>query len=88
MGQTCQNYGSGVVCEEIQKKKTDNAIKSNKCNQCEFASSQADVLRRHLRAHSEEKPRKCNQCDFSSSKAGNFRRQNTQWRKVEQMQPM
>ena len=48
--------------------------RSNKCNQCDFASSRADVLRRHLTTHSEEKSNKCNQCDFASSQAGYLRR--------------
>ena len=38
--------------------------KSNKCNQCDYASSEAGHLRRHLKTHSREK----------SYKAGNLRR--------------
>ena len=41
--------------------------KPNKCNQCNFASSQVDHLRVHLKMHSGEKPNKCNQCNFASS---------------------
>ena len=52
---------------KIPKKTTDNVIKSNKCNQCDFASSWEDILRRHLKKHSGEKSNKCNQCDFVSS---------------------
>ena len=37
--------------------------KSNKCNQCDYASSWAGNLRTHLKMHSGEKPNKCNQCD-------------------------
>jgi uncharacterized Zn-finger protein len=40
--------------------KTHSGEKSNKCNQCDYASSQAGVLRRHLKTHSGEKPNKCN----------------------------
>ena len=29
-----------------------NEEKSNKCNQCDYASSQAGTLRRHLKTHS------------------------------------
>ena len=43
-----------------------NQIKSNKCN---YASSYAGDLRRHLKTHSGEKPNKCNQCDYASSQA-------------------
>ena len=36
--------------------------RSNKCNPCDVASSQAIDLRVHLKTHSGEKPNKCNQC--------------------------
>ena len=39
----------------IPKKMTDDGIKPNKCNQCDFASSLAGNLRRHLKTHSGEK---------------------------------
>ena len=48
--------------------------KSNKCNQCDFASSRAGNLRTHLKTHSGVKSDKCNQCDFASSRADNLRR--------------
>ena len=51
----------------------DNVIKSNKCNQCDFAPSQAGHLRTHLKTHSGEKSNKCNQCDYASSRASNLR---------------
>ena len=76
MKQTCKKIG--LKGEEILKKKTDKAInlmiKSNKCNQCGYASSQAGNLRRHLKIHSGEKSNKCDQCDYASSDAGNLRR--------------
>ena len=59
---------------KILKKRTDNAIKSNKCNQCDYASSQAGNLRSHLKTHSGEKSNKCNQCNYASSEAGALRR--------------
>ncbi len=31
---------------------TDNVIKSNKCDQCDFPSSQADSLEIHMKMHS------------------------------------
>ena len=40
---------------KIAKKTTDNVIKSNKCNQCDYASSQAGNLRQHLKMHNGEK---------------------------------
>ena len=43
--------------------------KSNKCNQCDYASSYASALRAHLKLHSGEKLNKCNQCDYASSYA-------------------
>ena len=46
----------------------------NQCNQCDFASSRAGDLRRHLKTHIGEKSNKCNQCDFASTQAGDLRR--------------
>ena len=59
---------------KIKKKTTDNVTKSNKCNQCDYASSNTGHLRSHLKTHSGEKSNKCNQCDFTSSYASNMRR--------------
>ena len=58
---------------KIPKRATGNAIKSNKCNQCDYESSHAGNLRTHLTTHSGEKPNKCNQCDFASYHASNLR---------------
>ena len=51
MEQNLENYDFGLEDEDgkILKKTTD---KSNKCNQCEYASTQASSMRRHLRTHS------------------------------------
>ena len=49
MEQTFKHYDFGLKVEEILEKKTDNDIKSHKCNQCDYASSQASALRIHLK---------------------------------------
>ena len=54
--------------------KTHSGEKSNKCNQCDYASSRAGDLRAHLKTHSGEKPNKCNKCDYASSQASNLKR--------------
>ena len=54
--------------------------KSYKCNQCDYASVRAGHLRTHLKTHTGEKTYKCNQCDYAF--------ENTQWRKVKEIQPM
>ena len=54
-------------------KKTNN-IKSNNCNQCDYASSRKGHLREHFKTHSGEKPNKCNQCNFASARARNLRK--------------
>ena len=63
--------------------------KSNKCNQCDFASAYASALRAHFKKHSEEKPNKCNPCDYVTSHAlfeDTF--EDAHRRKVKQMQPV
>ena len=54
--------------------KTHSEEKSNKCNQCDFASMYARSLKMHLKIHSGEKPNKCKQCDFDSSGASQLRK--------------
>ena len=54
--------------------KTHSEEKSNKCNQYNFASSQAGDFRRHLKTHFGEKSNIYNQCDFASTQAGNLGR--------------
>ena len=62
--------------------KMQSRERPNKCNQCDFASSQVGNLGRHLQTDSGGKPNKCNgcgyafcnQCDFASSEAGDLRR--------------
>ena len=55
-------------------KNTNNAINSNKCNQCDYASSQSGHLTEHLKTNGGEKPNKCNQCEYASSQAGHLRK--------------
>ena len=74
MEQNIINYGLENAHVEIRKKNTDNIIKSNKCNQCDYASSQTGHLRTHLKTHSGEKSNKCNQCDYACSDPSSFRR--------------
>ena len=52
---------------------THSGRKSNKCDQCDFASALAGNLKAHLKTHRGGKPNKCNHCDFASARAGNFR---------------
>ena len=47
--------------------------KTNKCNHCDYASSQVSHLRRHFKKHSGDGSKQFNQCDFASSEAGNLR---------------
>ena len=49
----------------------DQDTLSNKCDQ--YISSQADNLRRHFKANSEEQSNKCNQCDYASSREDDLR---------------
>ena len=57
MEQTLKNYDFGLKDANLKilKKNTDNVIKSHKCNQCNYASSRAGDLRRHLKTHGGEK---------------------------------
>ena len=72
-------WGRGVAlfkmsCCDLRKHvKIHSGEKSNKCNQCDYASSEPGHLRTHLTTHSGEKPNKCNQCDFASAQAGHLR---------------
>ena len=58
MEETLENHDLNKQNAEILVKKTKNVIKSNKWNQCNFASSRADSLRAHLKTHSGEKSNK------------------------------
>ena len=87
MEQTCQNDDFGLKAEEILKKKIDNAIKSNKCNQCDYASSHAGDVRKHMKIHSGEKSRKMQPIWLCLFLGRRFEEtfENAQWREVTQM---
>ena len=76
MEEQMDNFDFGLKEANVKnpKKTIDNVTKSNKCNQCDYASSRADSLRTHLKTHSGEKSNKCNQCDYASSQAGHLRK--------------
>ena len=57
---------------QIQSKH-DHGVKSHKCSECDYASSQADVVRSHVIAQSGEKSQKCNKCDYLVSHANTLK---------------
>ena len=69
MNQTLGQNDSRKSNNNVKATKTsrNGGEKSNKCNQCEYVSSHAGNLKRHLKTHSREK---LNQCDFASSDSG------------------
>ena len=64
-----------LVNEEASKNETknDQYMLSNKCNQCDYTSSCASNLRRHLKTHSGERSNKCNQCEYASCEASKLK---------------
>ena len=54
MDQSLEQQDSNKRQGDIQVRvtETENQEKSNKCNQCEYASSYVSDLRRHLKIHS------------------------------------
>ena len=74
MGETLENNGLSVDHINVEEaKKSNNGVKSHKCNKCEFACFWASDLKRHSKIHSEEKSNKCNLRDSASSQAANLR---------------
>ena len=74
MDQQFENLSStcnGTAEKEVFSKEAEKE-RSNKCSQCDYASSYAHDLRTHLKTHSGEKPYKCNQCNYASSQEGNL----------------
>ena len=60
------DFSENSVNVDIPLRNTnDEGEKSNKCNQCDYASSWASHLRTHLKTHSGEKLNKVNQCDYA-----------------------
>ena len=72
----CKNCGKKLQTESLPRHMINvhNGEKSNKCNQCDFASSRADNLMTHLKTHSGEKSEKCNQCEYASSRVDHLRK--------------
>ena len=69
-----EEEGLDEIEEGLGVNQSDSGEKLNKCNQCDYATSHAWYLRKHLKIHSGEKPNKCSQCDYASSQANNLRR--------------
>ena len=79
------------LCKRIEDTfRMHSGEKSNKCNQCNYASPHASSLRTHLKTHSGEKSNKCNQCDYACSDTRALRThlKNAEWRKAKQIQQM
>ena len=64
---------SGVNVDTPLRNTNNVAEKSNKCNQCDYASSVKSNLKTHLKMHSGEKSNKCNQCEYASSVKSSLR---------------
>ena len=75
MEQNLKSYDSVLkgANGKILKKGTEQIIKSNKCYNCDYASSDKTNLRRHSKTHKGEKLNKCNQCDYACSRTGKLR---------------
>ena len=64
---------SGKQFEEKFEEKKHIGEKLNKCNQCDYTSSQKGHLRTYLKTHSREKSYKCYQCDYAFYQKGPLR---------------
>ena len=73
MGKTLEDYDFGLKDANVKNKKSNEIIKTKKCNQCDYESSHTGHMRTHLKMHSGEKSNKCNQCDYSSSETDNLK---------------
>ena len=65
--QSSGNYNKSIDIIDHTKEK------SNKCYQCDYASSYASALKTHMKKHTGEKSNKCSLCDYTSSQASNLR---------------
>ena len=70
MEDALRNYDSSMRDGNVERL----LKKTKKCNQCNYASSNASHLKRHLKTHSGEKLNKCNQCDYASALESNLKR--------------
>ena len=64
---------SKSTANQVLMRETEGREKSNKCNQCAYASYHAGDLRKHLKIHGGEKTNKCNQCDYACSEPSALR---------------
>ena len=51
---------------------THSGEKPYKCTQCDYASTQAGALNRHIKTHSLLKPNQCKWCDYSTIQWSNL----------------
>ena len=51
---------------------THSGEKPYKCTQCDYASTQAGALNRHIKTHSLLKPKQCKWCDYSTIQWSNL----------------
>ena len=54
---------------------THSGEKPYKCTQCDYASTQAGALNRHIKTHSLLKPNQCKWCDYSTIQWSNLAQQ-------------
>ena len=68
-----QDFNKSVANAKFLMKKTNNGIRSKKCNRCDYASAHKTNFMNHLRVHTGEKPNKCDQCDYASIRVDQLR---------------
>ena len=74
MDRNLEHNNSSPSLVKVAMRRTNNAEKSIKCNQCGYASSRPGHLSMHLKNHSGEKSNKCNQYDYCCSDPRYLRR--------------
>ena len=73
---TLQTKGEMNLCTtklSNDKMKASSRDKVKKCNQCNYASTNASTLKDHIKTHTGAKPNKCQQCDYASSQISHLR---------------